>query len=60
MQDYPSMICPITKESFIIECDFEQAINNELNYLIPVLKQTPTLISSYKITPNKIDFLIEK
>ena len=50
----------ITKESFIIECDFEQAINNGLNYLIPVLKQTPTLISSYKITPNKIDFLIEK
>ena len=50
----------ITKESFVIECDFEQAINNELNYLIPVLKQTPALVSSYKITPNKIDFLIEK
>ncbi|MFK5879404.1 MAG: hypothetical protein QM478_07895 [Flavobacteriaceae bacterium] len=50
----------ITEDSFIIECDFEQAINNELNYLIPVLKQTPTLVSSYKITPNKIDFLIEK
>jgi len=50
----------ITKQSFVIECDFEQAINNELNYLIPVLKQTPALVSSYKITPNKIDFLIEK
>lgn len=50
----------ITKESFVVECDFEHAIKNELNYLIPVLKQTPTLVSSYKITPNKIDFLIEK
>ncbi len=50
----------ITEESFVIECDFEQAINNELNYLTPVLKQIPTLVSSYKITPNKIDFLIEK
>lgn len=50
----------ITEESFVIECDFEHAIKNELNYLIPVLKQTPTLVSSYKITPNKIDFLIEK
>ncbi|MCF6247245.1 MAG: hypothetical protein L3J69_07775, partial [Desulfobacula sp.] len=50
----------ITKESFVIECDFEQAKRDELNYLIPVLKQTPAFISSYKISPNKIDFLIEK
>jgi len=50
----------VAKESFVIECDFEQAINNDLNYLTPVLKRTPSLVSSYKIAPNKIDFLIEK
>ncbi len=43
-----------------IECDFSMTTNNNLGYLIPKLVQKPSEIKSYKITPKKIDFLIQK
>ncbi len=43
-----------------IECDFSMTTNNNLGYLIPKIVQKPSEIKSYKITPKKIDFLIQK
>ncbi|WP_088322827.1 CdaR family protein [Polaribacter tangerinus] len=50
----------INETSFLVDCDFEFAQSNNLNYLIPKLKNISPLIKSYKIIPNKIDFLIQK
>lgn len=50
----------ITKEDFLIVCDYSLAKENNLNFLIPKLKKKPTQIKNYTITPNKIDFLIKK
>ncbi|WP_299672486.1 YbbR-like domain-containing protein [uncultured Polaribacter sp.] len=50
----------ITKNSFQVECDYKFALANNLNYLIPKLVNKPSEIKSYKIAPNKIDFLIQK
>ena len=44
----------------LIVCDFKESEENELNYLIPRLKQQSPLISSVRFVPNKIEFLIEK
>lgn len=50
----------INKNSFQVVCDFASAQKNGLNYFVPKLLNKPDLIKSYKIVPNKIDFLIEK
>lgn len=50
----------INKNSFQVVCDFTNAEKNNLSYFIPKLLNKPDLIKSYKIVPNKIDFLIEK
>ncbi len=50
----------ITKDDFEVECDFKQTQSNELDYLIPILKEKSSLITTVNIVPNKIDFLIEK
>lgn len=43
-----------------IECDYLHSLKNNLNYLNPILIEKPSFIKSYKIVPNKIDFLIRK
>jgi hypothetical protein len=50
----------ITKEDFLIVCDYRLAKENNLNFLIPKLTKKPSQINNYTITPNKIDFLIKK
>jgi len=50
----------ITEDSFEIVCDYNHTKNNGLHYLVPQLKEKPSLITSFKIIPTKIDFLIEK
>lgn len=50
----------VTANSFIIVCDFKQAQENKLNYLLPKIKSKPKLVSSVKIEPNKIEYLIHK
>lgn len=50
----------ITKNTIQLECDFDNAQKNNLTYLIPKLTNKPEFIKSYKIVPNKIDFLIRK
>lgn len=50
----------ITPESFEVVCDYEQTKNNGINYLIPKIVTKPSFISSVRIVPDKIDFLIRK
>ena len=50
----------VVKENFVIECDYSVSVDNNLTYLIPELKEGSTLITSVRIIPNKIEFLIEK
>lgn len=50
----------ITKNTIQLECDFNSSQQNNLTYLIPKLVNKPASIKSYKIIPNKIDFLIRK
>jgi hypothetical protein len=50
----------VVKENFVIECDYSVSMENNLTYLIPELKEGSTLITSVRIIPNKIEFLIEK
>ncbi len=51
----------ITKNSFLIVFDFEQYKNDTLtNYLTPVIKQKSEFISSIKINPRQIEFLIQR
>ncbi|AUC83974.1 hypothetical protein CW731_01115 [Polaribacter sp. ALD11] len=49
----------INKNSLQIECDYSMSESNNLGYLIPKLVYKPSEIKSYKIIPNKIDFLIQ-
>lgn len=49
----------ITKNSFQIECDYSVSEKDNLNYLIPKLISESPYIKSYKMKPNKIDFLIQ-
>lgn len=46
--------------SFKIECDYRLSEKNNLDYLLPKLVAKPSFIKSYKMIPNKIDFLIQK
>lgn len=50
----------ITEKDFVVVCDYTMAKENNLNYLIPKLDTKPSQIKSYTITPNTIDFLIQK
>ncbi|PHR68750.1 MAG: hypothetical protein COA67_12320 [Lutibacter sp.] len=50
----------ITKENMKIVCDFKDSENNSLTYLIPKLHAKSGLITSVRIVPEKIEFLIEK
>lgn len=50
----------VTADDFKIVCDFVESTNNELNYLIPKLKEKSALVQDVKIIPNKIEFLIKK
>ncbi|WP_439128821.1 CdaR family protein [Polaribacter sp.] len=50
----------INANSFQIVCDYNTTQKNNLNYLIPKVISKPEIIKSYKLVPNKIDYLIEK
>lgn len=50
----------VDKNSFVVECDFKVSQKNNLSYLIPKVVEKPDLIKSFRIIPNKIDFLIQK
>ena len=50
----------IVAESFKVICDFKETQENELDYLIPKLIDTPDMVYSVRIVPNKIDYLIKE
>lgn len=50
----------ITEDSFSVECDYIQTQKNNVSYLIPKLISKPEMVTSVRIIPNKIDFLINK
>lgn len=55
-----SNFAKVSESSFDVECDYEIAQKNNLGYLIPEVTKKPNYIKSFKIVPNKIDFLIQK
>lgn len=50
----------ISADNLVVICDFNQSIENNLDYLIPQLEQKTSLISSVRFVPSKIEFLIEQ
>jgi YbbR domain-containing protein len=50
----------VNSSSFKIVCDYQQSINNNLNYLIPRVVFNPDFVTSVKLTPAKVEFLIQR
>lgn len=50
----------INKTSFKIVCDFTTSKKNNLNYLIPKVVSKPDFVTSVKLVPNKVEYLIQK
>ncbi|WP_282073831.1 CdaR family protein [Polaribacter atrinae] len=50
----------IDKNFFEIVCDYKVSKDNNLGYLMPKVLVKPDFIKSFKVIPNKIDFLIQK
>lgn len=55
-----SNFAKVSENSFKVECDFLMSKKNNLGYLIPKVTSKPNFVKSVKITPSKIDFLIQK
>lgn len=50
----------ISPELFKVVCDYRASKENDLSYLIPKIETSPSLVKSARVTPNKIDFLIQQ
>lgn len=50
----------VSVNSFSITCDYAFSSQNNLTYLIPKLEMKSDLVKNVTITPNRIDFLIQK
>lgn len=50
----------VNKENIKVICDYSDSEKNSLTYLIPKLKQQSKLMTSVKIVPEKVEFLIEE
>ena len=50
----------ITENSFVIQCDYRETVDNNLEYLIPKIIENPNILFDVKIVPNKIEFLVKK
>lgn len=55
-----SEISNINEESFLVVCDFENAIQNKIPYLTPKIIEKPKSVYNYHIEPSKVDFIIRK
>lgn len=49
----------ISETSFKVTCDYEESKRNNFNYLVPKVVMKPELVSSVKVVPNKIEYLIQ-
>ena len=50
----------INTSSFRVVCDFKVSENNNLNYLIPKVLAKPDFVTSVKLVPAKVEYLIQK
>ncbi len=50
----------ITEDSFEVICDYKSSADKGLTYLVPSFRKKSNLVSSVRITPQKIDYLIQK
>ncbi|WP_146104846.1 YbbR-like domain-containing protein [Tenacibaculum sp. SG-28] len=50
----------INSESFYVFCDYQEIKKEQVPYLIPKVESKSTLVSSVRILPEKIDFLIHR
>ena len=50
----------ITKSSFVVDCNYQNSINKNIDYLEPIIRYDSALIQSIKIYPKRIDYLIKK
>lgn len=50
----------ISASSFRVICDYKNSADSKLNYLIPKVIEKPAYVTSAKLTPNKVEFLIQK
>jgi hypothetical protein len=50
----------IDKNLFEVVCDYNLTKDNNLGYLFPKVTAKTNFIKSFKVVPNKIDFLIQK
>lgn len=50
----------IDKNFFKVVCDYNISKENNLSYLLPKVVAKSSFIKSFKVFPNKIDFLIQK
>lgn len=50
----------ITENSFVVQCDYKETGNNNLDYLIPKIIEKPEMLFDVKVVPNKVEFLIKK
>jgi len=50
----------IDEDFFKVVCDYNVAKENNLNYLIPKVIAKSNLVKTFRVLPNKIDFLIHK
>ncbi len=54
-----SSFSKVTETTFRVVCDYGFSKKNNLSYLVPKLVQQSKMIKSVKMTPQKIDFLIQ-
>ena len=50
----------ITQNSFVVQCDYKESVDNNLEYLIPKIIEKPDVLFDVKIVPSKIEFLTKK
>jgi hypothetical protein len=50
----------ISPNSFKVGCDYSKTLLKKLDYLEPFLLEKPDWVSTVKLTPSKIEFLIQK
>ncbi len=50
----------ISSSAFLIECDYNMSKINNLPYLIPKLVESSSLVRNIRISPLKIDFIINR
>jgi len=50
----------INENSFKITCDYLESKLNNLTYLIPKFSSKPDFVTSVKLIPSKVEFLIQK